>query len=78
MSNMYAIKTSTLTALGDAIRSKTGRYIYTDEKTEPFLIATGTTNDLEMIGYDEMQNRNIYALPIDFRTMSAADVATRW
>ena len=78
MSNMYAIKTSTLTALGDAIRSKTGRYIYTDEKTEPFLIATGTTNDLEMVGYDEMQNRNIYALPIDFRTMSAADVATRW
>lgn len=35
MSDMYAIKASTLSAIGDAIRDKQGQYIYTDEPNIP-------------------------------------------
>lgn len=76
--SMYAIQDTTLTALGDAVRNKTSKYISVEEKGEPFFIATGSTADLEMVGYDNIANRNWYAIPIDFRAMLKADVATKW
>lgn len=37
MSNMYAFKASTITALADAMRAKTGSYSVLDEKPEPLV-----------------------------------------
>lgn len=76
---MYAIKDTTLTALGDAVRNKAGKYISVDEKGEPFYEITGYTTDLEFVGYDSMNVRNWYITPlIDFRTIPRADIADKW
>ena len=48
MSNMYAISKNTLTALGDAVRNKTQKYISTVEQTEPFYIGEFITSEMEL------------------------------
>lgn len=48
MENMYAIKTTTLTALGDAIRSKYVKYIFNDIPNEPFCVVNFNSNDYQI------------------------------
>lgn len=45
---MYAINDTTLTAIGDAIRSKTDKYISVEEQAEPFYIGEFITSEMEL------------------------------
>lgn len=56
MSDMYAIKTSTLTAMGDAVRSYTGVFAETTtEAPEPFWSYDIEVNGADMSGWTESQ-----------------------
>lgn len=45
---MYAINDTTLIAIGDAIRSKTDKYISVEEQAEPFYIGEFITSEMEL------------------------------
>lgn len=63
MSDLYAIKETTLTALGDAVRSKTSKYKYVDETTNEPFINISINTDTEPYSYYESE-RYYWEVPI--------------